>query len=396
MTFWKWIGARPAIPAAMISGAAPIEDLPDDGTARPRAVCPPADFDACYEAHFDFVARSLRHLGVPDAALDDAAQEVFLVVHRRLAGFDHRASIRGWLFAIAINVARDHRRAARRKGGHAPLPEDVADRAPGPHDALARAEALRLLDALLAELDDDRRAVFLMVDYEQMTAPEAAAALGANVNTICAPPRGPAKFAAALARHRARTDDGLPDDARPSSATPAAPTSRRRPPRPRPRPPRRAAPPPRRRRPRPPPHRRPRPRRASPRRPSPPSPSPSRSLRACARRGPRGPPPRRTTASSPPPQPRAPRPRRPPHPRRRRRPSLRSTHPLRPWLAAALRRMCPRRVARPLLRPRWRPHRPSLWQWSRRPPPPQGRWPRSSTCSNARSSRSTSTAPPWR
>lgn len=204
MTFWKWIGARPAIPAAMISGAAPMEDLPD--AARPRAVCPPADFDACYEAHFDFVARSLRHLGVADAALDDAAQEVFLVVHRRLAGFDHRASIRGWLFAIAINVARDHRRATRRKGGHAPLPEDVADHAPDPHDALARAEALRLLDALLAELDDDRRAVFLMVDYEQMTVPEAAAALGANVNTIYTRLRAARQdFAAALARHRART-----------------------------------------------------------------------------------------------------------------------------------------------------------------------------------------------
>ncbi len=206
MTFWKWIGPRAAIAPTMISGTALLQGSAVADEAPPRAPSPAVDFDACYEAHFDFVARSLRHLGVHDAALDDTAQEVFLVVHRRLAAFDHAASIRSWLFAIAINVARDHRRAVRRKGGHAPLPEEIVDHAPGPHDALARTEGLRLLDALLGELDDDRRAVFLMVDYEQMSVPEVAAALGANVNTIYTRLRAARlDFNAALARHRART-----------------------------------------------------------------------------------------------------------------------------------------------------------------------------------------------
>ncbi len=206
MTFPKWIAARAAIAPSMISNAAPLPRAAVTEEAPPNAPARAADFEACYEAQFDFVSRSLRHLGVHDASLDDAAQEVFLVVHRRLAAFDHAVSIRTWLFAIAVNVARDHRRALRRKGGHAPLPDDLVDASPGPHDALARTEALRLGERLLATLDEDRRVVFLMVDYEQMSVPEVAAALGVNVNTIYSRLRAARiDFDAALARHRARS-----------------------------------------------------------------------------------------------------------------------------------------------------------------------------------------------
>jgi len=38
-----------------------------------------------YDEHFRFVWRSLRRLGVRDAEVSDVAQEVFLVVHRKLA-----------------------------------------------------------------------------------------------------------------------------------------------------------------------------------------------------------------------------------------------------------------------------------------------------------------------
>ena len=54
-------------------------------------VLPLPSFDEVYEAHFAFVWRVLRTFGVPDTALEDAAQDVFVVVHRRLFEFEGRA-----------------------------------------------------------------------------------------------------------------------------------------------------------------------------------------------------------------------------------------------------------------------------------------------------------------
>src|SRR5262245_39607962 len=71
-------------------------------------------FEEVYDEHIDFVWRSLRLLGVADAQLDDAIQDVFVVVHRKLDTFEGRASIRTWIFGIALRVARMHRVRQRR------------------------------------------------------------------------------------------------------------------------------------------------------------------------------------------------------------------------------------------------------------------------------------------
>ena len=57
-----------------------------------------------YEQYFDFVWRSLRRLGVAAADLEDAAQDVFEVVHRRLEVFERRSTIKTWVFGIALRV----------------------------------------------------------------------------------------------------------------------------------------------------------------------------------------------------------------------------------------------------------------------------------------------------
>jgi RNA polymerase sigma-70 factor (ECF subfamily) len=156
--------------------------------AAPRPAAPSAwravRFEDLYEEHFSFVWRGLRRLGVPDSSVEDAAQEVFLAIHRRLPDFAGRSSLRTWVFGFVLRVARDHRRRARRKGGAEPLPEGLADGAPGPLDRLERTEELRVLDAALSGLDDDKRAVFVMGEIEQMTAPEMAEVLGVPLNTV--------------------------------------------------------------------------------------------------------------------------------------------------------------------------------------------------------------------
>lgn len=183
------------------------ESVPLSGSAPAPRVVPTSvvherpSFESIYEEHFDFIWRSMRRLGISSQSIDDAVQDVFLVVHRRLEDFEERCSLKTWLFGIALRVAHDHHRRARRKGGHEPLDPAVADGSPGPHEELAKAEAVRELDRILNSLDEDKRAVFILAEIEQMTAPEIAEALGINVNTVYSRLRSSRRaFEAALAR----------------------------------------------------------------------------------------------------------------------------------------------------------------------------------------------------
>lgn len=158
--------------------------VPDDGdVTTARAVVP--SFDEVYDAHFSALWRSARALGVPESACDDVLQEVFIVVHRRLAEFEGRAALRTWLVRILVHVVSEQRRRFRRKEDHAELPEEVRDsRAPGPLEELARAEAVKVLATILDALDDDQRTVFVLAELEQLPIPEIAAALGLSPNTV--------------------------------------------------------------------------------------------------------------------------------------------------------------------------------------------------------------------
>lgn len=136
-----------------------------------------------YDRHHGFVWRVLRRLGVPAAALDDATQEVFVVVHRRWGDLDPDAAERSWLYGIARRVAADmHRkqRRARRKLDALPQPE-----APQPlEQTLERAEAADVVRSFLQSLDEGHRMVFVLCDVEGMTAPEVSDTLGIKVNTV--------------------------------------------------------------------------------------------------------------------------------------------------------------------------------------------------------------------
>jgi RNA polymerase sigma-70 factor (ECF subfamily) len=170
-------------------------------------------FAQVYEDYFPFVWRSARRLGAPEATVDDVVQEVFVVVYRRLSQFEWRSSLRTWLFGIVLNVVRAHRRSLRAKHPHALSadrgadPDAVIDLASGPQDVAMKAQAARLLDRLLEELDDEKRAVFVLAELEQLSAPEIAAALDVPVNTVYSRLRlARQEFAAAAARYRARDE----------------------------------------------------------------------------------------------------------------------------------------------------------------------------------------------
>lgn len=149
--------------------------------AESRTVLGP--FEDLYEEHFDFVWKAVRRLGVPSASLDDAVQDVFMVVHRRAAEFEGRSSVKTWLFGIVVHVARAHRR--RRTLDALDDPDAVIDpRARSPHALAEAAEAKRVLHEVLDKLDDERREVFVLIELSEMSAPEAAEVLGVKLNTV--------------------------------------------------------------------------------------------------------------------------------------------------------------------------------------------------------------------
>lgn len=169
-------------------------------------------FHEVYADHFDMVWRLVASR-VPASALDDVVQEVFLVVHRKLPEFEGRSSVRTWLYGIVRFVSRDYLRHHGHRSLGAPLDDDLPADTQSPDGALARKQALAVLDEALEKMSDEQREAFLLMELEQLTSREASEVLDVNDNTVRTRVRAArAIFSAAVARFRAkqqwRNDDG--------------------------------------------------------------------------------------------------------------------------------------------------------------------------------------------
>jgi RNA polymerase sigma-70 factor (ECF subfamily) len=184
--------------------AAVAQDDPPDGLGMSEARTA-FTLEGLYSEHAAFVFRSVRRLGVPLGCVEDAVQDVFLVVHRRLGEFEGRSQVRTWLFGIVRRVVRDHRPSRRQEATDQRALDALPADALGPLALAERAQAARVLQSLLDALDDEKREAFVLVDLEEMSVPEAAEALSANVNTVYSRVRAARQeLEQALARARAR------------------------------------------------------------------------------------------------------------------------------------------------------------------------------------------------
>ena len=157
---------------------ADLDEGPADGE-RPF-VLDSAKLRALQEEHFEFLWRSLRRLGVPEADVDDAVQQVFLVAARRVI---QPGAERAFLFSTALRVASHARRTLRRRReSDEDLPEQT-DATPSPEELLDQRRARALLDEVLEELPLDLRAVFILFELEEMTVVEIAAMIGSPTGT---------------------------------------------------------------------------------------------------------------------------------------------------------------------------------------------------------------------
>lgn len=140
-----------------------------------------------FDSHYDFIWRSLRRLGVPDAHVDDAAQDVFVVASRKLATIEVGRE-RAYLFGTATRVAADARRSrARRRedaGDPAQAIAQVADAGPAPDALVEQKRARALLDRAIEALAEDVRPVFVLFELEGMTMSEIAECLDLAPGTV--------------------------------------------------------------------------------------------------------------------------------------------------------------------------------------------------------------------
>jgi RNA polymerase sigma-70 factor (ECF subfamily) len=158
--------------------------------ARPAVV---ADrLSTMFHHHYDFVWRSVRRLGVAPDAVDDAAQEVFVVASRKLDAIE-AGKEKAFLFGTAVRVASDTRRAVQRRR-QAPASEVVepVDAGPAP-------------DELVEQLPEDTRPIFVLFELEGLTMAEIASCLELPAGTVASRLRRARElFAAYVARLEAR------------------------------------------------------------------------------------------------------------------------------------------------------------------------------------------------
>jgi RNA polymerase sigma-70 factor (ECF subfamily) len=153
-----------------------------DSLPSPQAASVIDEFQAIFAAEFSYVCRALRRLGVRHADLEDVAQEVFVSVHGKFAGYDRARPVRPWLFAFALRAASNYQRLARH-ARERPA-ESEGESAHTPEVALADRQKQELVLGALEGVPLERRSALIMHDIDGFSAPEIADALAVPLNTV--------------------------------------------------------------------------------------------------------------------------------------------------------------------------------------------------------------------
>jgi len=182
-------------PAAARSSSVPSEDRATSAAGSR------ASLDRLAQAHYDFVWRTVRRLGLADAEVDDVVQEVFLVAARHIATIENE---RGFLFRTCQFVCSHTRRAVQRRREVADdeLLEAVVDRRANPEESAAQAQTRQQLQELLDELPFDLRAVFVLFELERLTTVEIAEMLDLPSGTVASRLRRARELFTAAARKK--------------------------------------------------------------------------------------------------------------------------------------------------------------------------------------------------
>ncbi len=135
-----------------------------------------------FRIEFDYVRRTLRRLGTERSEIDDLAQEVFLVLHRRWSEFDQSRPLRPYLFGVASRIALANQRKRAREVPFGNI--ELGDDGPGPDEVLSNKQTRALVQAALKRIPVSRRTVLVMHELDRVPATEVAATLAIPLFTV--------------------------------------------------------------------------------------------------------------------------------------------------------------------------------------------------------------------
>lgn len=159
---------------------------PDASMAEERPRAPTIEQIVAREG--DFLWLTLQRLGVRSENCPDVMQDVLMIVHRKLGGYDPRSPLRAWLYGVCVHEAANHRRRAWVRREQPVEPGTIASGSSGdetdPERSLAARQQQARLDAMLDELDPEKRAVLVMYEIEEQSCEQIAATYGIPVGTV--------------------------------------------------------------------------------------------------------------------------------------------------------------------------------------------------------------------
>jgi len=176
----------------------------------PEAAYDLPPFQAIYRQYLDFVWSLAGHFGAGTDVVDDVVQDVFMVVHSKLGTLQRPEALRSWIYGIVRRTASEYRRSRRSREAFGASLGSAQPKSshPSPLDVAERNAELELLERVLAELDEPKREVFVMVEILEMTVPEVTRALEIPLNTAYSRLRLARHFfEEALVRHDVRNQD---------------------------------------------------------------------------------------------------------------------------------------------------------------------------------------------
>ena len=158
---------------------------PVDATLTPAATQHAHRLRSVVAEHYPSLWRFLRRLGVPEADAEDAAQKCLCVLAQRIDDVAPGKD-KPFLFAVAVRVAKAMRRERRFATGACDYERlsELPSLGPDAGQQLDERRARVMLDALLAALPLDLRAVFVLYELEELTMAEIARALDLPMGTV--------------------------------------------------------------------------------------------------------------------------------------------------------------------------------------------------------------------
>lgn len=146
---------------------------------------PPSALRHLVQEHYDFIWRLLARLNVSGSEVDDAAQQVFMVLVSREGLTIKPGSERAFLYGVALRVAKEFRRKKQSRLNHVtPDAELLIDRSLDVEAVAERSQAREKLDRILEQMPDNLKEAFILFELEDMSVPQIAELLSIPTGTV--------------------------------------------------------------------------------------------------------------------------------------------------------------------------------------------------------------------